>query len=258
LIKKIWNALGLVKYRWKNQVKEWIYGREEQFHYDLRLIGPMVRTAYYNPKPFAFNTRVMLLERVVEYPLAFQSLPLEPATILDVGSGNSPFPYHLACLGHTVHTVDILPYPLHHPNIIEHQCDAMNLPFGNESYKFVTAISSLEHFGLGGYSDPVKVDAPFQARQEVRRVLKNKGTFIVSFPVGRESDPVKSKKANYRVFTPALHSRFIHGFNVAQQRFFQHADHHWLPCTGREAFGRDSYSQGTMAIVFMVLTKPLK
>jgi hypothetical protein len=32
-------------------------------------------------------------------------------------------------------------------------------------------------------------------------------------------------------------------------------DHHWLPCSPHEAFRHDSYSRGTMAIVFMVLTK---
>ena len=255
MVKKIWNSLGYFKYRWKNQVKEWIHGKEEQFHFDLDLIAPMVKTAYYNPKPFGWNTRVMFIERVVEYPLAFQALPPEPITVLDIGSGDSPFPYHLACLGHSVHSVDILPYPLHHPNIQHHQCDAMHLPFGDNSYPLVTAISSLEHFGLGGYGDPVKADAPFQARDEIRRVLQPRGKFIVSLPVGNEYDSVKSIKANYSVFTLERLSRFTEGFQVVDQRFFHHMDHHWLPCSPHEAFRHDSYSRGTMAIVFMVLTK---
>lgn len=257
MIKKIRNTLGYFKYRWKNQLREWFGNKQTQFHYDLKHIEPIVRTAYYNPKPFGFNTRVMLIERVVEYPLAFQTLPSNPTAILDIGSGNSPFPYHLACLGHTVHAVDILPYPLEHQNIVQVRCDAMKLPYGDESFSYVTAISSLEHFGLGGYGDPVESNAPFRARDEICRVLQKKGVFIVSLPVGIENDPIKSKNVNYSVFTQSLLDRFTDGFQINQTRFFQHLNHNWIPCAQADAFSRDSYSQGTTAIVFMTLSKPV-
>jgi SAM-dependent methyltransferase len=249
------NWLGHTKYRAKNLIVEWIKGRETQFHYDLGVIEPIVRTAYYNPKPFGFKTRCMITERVVEYPLTFQALPVESTLILDIGSGNSPLPYHLACLGHTVHAVDILPYPLQHPNIQQVRCDAMRLPYDDETFSYVTAISSLEHFGLGGYGDPVEEDAPFRARDEIRRVLKKGGKLIISLPVGRESEALKTKKSNYTVFVPSLLSRFVEDFKVIQQRFYQHVEHNWMSCTEKVAFSRDSYSQGVMAIVFLVLTK---
>lgn len=247
--------LGHAKYRAKNMIVEWARGRETQFHYDLGVIEPIVRTAYYNPKPFGFKTRCMITERVVEYPLTFQALPGEPTLILDIGSGHSPLPYHLACLGHTVHAVDILPYPLHHPNMQQIRCDAMRLPYDDETFSYVTAISSLEHFGLGGYGDPVEENAPFRARDEIHRVLKRGASLIVSVPVGSAIDAIKSRKTNYNVFTPPLLSRLTEGFEVTLQRFFQYVGHNWIPCTESEAFTRDSYFQGVMAIVFLTLRK---
>jgi len=255
MIKKIWKGLGHVKYRAKNLLLEWIEGKETQFHFDLRVIQPIVRTAYYSPKPFGFKTRCMITERVVEYPLTFQALPSKPSLILDVGSGNSPLAYHLACLGHTVHAVDILPYPLQHPNIQQIRCDAMRLPYDDETFSYVTAISSLEHFGLGGYGDPAGEDAPFRARDEIRRVLKRGARLIVSVPVGSANDPIRSRKTNYSVFSRPLLSRFTEGFEVTLQRFFQHVGHNWSPCTESEAFSRDSYTHGVMAVVFLTLRK---
>jgi len=255
MFRRIWRAVGRVKYRAKNMFREWLRGREVQFHYNLQLIEPIVRTAYYNAKPFGFKTRCMLTERVVEYPLTFQTLPSKAVTILDIGSGSSPLPYHLACLGHTVHAVDILPYPLHHPNIVEVRCDAMRLPYGEKTFRYVTAISSLEHFGLGGYGDPVEENAPFRARDEISRVLRRDGVLITSLPVGKETRPQRSREVNYQVFTSSLVSRFTKGFAVTTQRFYQHVDHNWTPCAASDAFSRDSYSQGVMAIVFLVMQK---
>jgi SAM-dependent methyltransferase len=255
MMKRLLGALGSAKYAMKNWVLERTKGRETQFHFDLDVIEPIVRTAYYNSKPFGFTTRCMITERVVEYPLTFQALPFHPTAILDIGSGNSPLPYHLACLGHTVHVVDILPYPLQHPNIFRLRCDAMRLPYHDDAFEYVTAISSLEHFGLGGYGDPVQADAVFKARDEIRRVMKDGAKLIVSLPVGKENDPNESKKINYIVFTSQLLSRFTQGFDVLLLRFFQHVNHNWIPCTDLEAFGTDSLSQGVASVAFLTLAK---
>jgi hypothetical protein len=74
-------------------------------------------------------------------------------------------------------------------------------------------------------------------------------------PVGSANDPYKSGKTNYNVFTPPLLSRFTEGFEVTLQRFFQHVGHNWIPSTESEAFSRDSYAQGVVAIVFLTLRK---
>jgi SAM-dependent methyltransferase len=255
MIKKLVSALGRAKYATKNLLLEWTKGRESRFDLNLSVLEPIVRTAYYNSKPFGFRTRCMITERIVEYPLTFQALPSQPTTILDIGSGNSPLPYHLACLGNKVHVVDIMPYPLRHPNIFQLRCDAMQLPYDDDTFEYVTAISSLEHFGLGGYGDPVRADASFEARDEIRRVMKDCGKLIVSLPVGKPSDPNESKKVNYVVFTSQHLSRFTQGFDAILIRFFQHMEHTWIPCTDSEAFGRDSVSHGVAAVAFLILAK---
>lgn len=254
-IHAIWKVLGQFKYRSKNQIREWVQGKEEHFNYDLSFIQPIVRTAYYNPKPIGFKTRVMLTERVVEYPVAFQAIPKQPTKILDVGSGNSPFPYHLASLGHEVHTVDVLPYPLSHPNLYTHQCDALKLPFEPETFWVATAISSLEHFGLGGYGDPVMSDAPFQAKEAILKTLKPQGIFILSLPVGKEMNLEKSRKTNYWVFIEPLLNRFVEKTKIIESKFFILRDHHWIPGSLNEAMSIDAYSYGVGAIVILILEK---
>lgn len=250
-------ALGGLKYRLKNLVREWRNGPDRHFPFDLRIIGPMVRTAYYNPKPVGLRTRVMLTERVVEYPSVFQLLPAAPSTILDVGSGDSPLPYQMASLGHTVHAVDVLPYPLQHPNLHHRQCDALHLPFDSNTFPFATAISALEHFGLGGYGDPVAPDAPFAAKDEIVRVLAPGGRLLASFPVGLAMDRA-AIGANYVVFTRPLLDRFVRGTGVVEERYYRLSGPHWLPCTAEEALGVDSYTHGAAAVVLLLLEKPAK
>jgi SAM-dependent methyltransferase len=247
--------LGQVKYRAKNQIREWMFGKEEQYNYDLRHILSIVRTAYYNPKPIGFKTRVMLTERVVEYPFVFQAVPKDPTTILDIGSGDSPLPYHLASLGHQVYTVDVLPYPLTHPNLHSHQCDALRLPFADETFPIAIAISSLEHFGLGGYGDPVVPDAPFQAKEAILKATKSRGRIIVTLPVGKEMDPEKSRRTNYWVFTESLLNRFMARTGIVDKKFFTVRDHHWLPCSQNDAMRVDAYAKGVSAIAALILEK---
>ena len=256
MFKALRRSLGLIKYRLKNQWKEWRNGREEQFHFDIRFIEPLVRTAYYNPKPIGFSTRVMLTERVVEYPLTFQALPANPTTVLDVGSGNSPLPYHLACTGHSTVAVDFLSYPIQHPNLTALRCDATKLPFRNETFRYVTAISSLEHFGLGGYGDPILADGPLQARTEILRVLKPGGSLIVSLPVGSKRKQQGTSQLDYHVFSRTDLKGFTKGFKISTIRFFHYIEYTWMPCSEIEAFSHDSERERNTAIVFMRLTKP--
>lgn len=256
MLKSLWTALGQAKYRLKNQWKELTQGKEDQFHFDIRFIEPLVRTAYYSPKPVGFSTRVMITERVVEYPLTFQALPAKPTNILDIGSGNSPLPYHLACVGHSTVAVDFHPYPMHHPNLTALRCDATRLPLKDATFPYVTAISSLEHFGLGGYGDPVLVNGPLKVRTEILRVLEPGGMLIVSLPVGVERKLGKLNPQSYHVLSREYLQSFVEGFRIQLIRFFHHIEHTWMPCSESEAFERDSERTGNTAIVFMTLTKP--
>lgn len=128
--------------------------------------------------------------RCIEYPLIFNSLKLESgASLLDIGSANSVFPLFACSRGMKVWAVDIddrvfklrqdaKGLPLAGTLTVEMQ-DARNLQYPDDSFRFVSAISTLEHIPENG---------DIKAIREIARVLELGGRAGITVPFGSSQE----------------------------------------------------------------------
>lgn len=171
--------------------------RERPFFYvrDLLAFAPWLR------KMSRFDSRLHEMigdfyskgVRAWEYGKFLSTIQLGPRLrALDVGPGSSTFPYFLAHLGVRVTTVD-LPMPMErrriHPSARKRIQDVYgtvtNLPFADESFDVVYAISTIEHLDTNystreqlPYSRFVKRTK--RALREMIRVLKIGGWLYIT------------------------------------------------------------------------------
>lgn len=125
--------------------------------------------------------------RTLELPLAaWWCRPLAGRRLLDLGSGGGPFPSFLAALGARVVRLDLSAQELtagaawrprggRLPTTAAVVADARRLPFADERFDRVTALSSLEH---------VPDDGDVAAAREIGRVLRPGGRAIITVEGG--------------------------------------------------------------------------
>lgn len=127
------------------------------------------------------------MTRAIEYPLAFNSMDLVSGMkVLDFGSGNSLFPIYLASQGICTYSSDIASSPLskmreavlhsRYKSLINEKLNyiflnGLKLPFKNDFFDRIFAISTLEHF---------KDDDDLKSIKELSRVLKPGGKMFIS------------------------------------------------------------------------------
>ena len=110
---------------------------------------------------FHFNTPIKYFhgdwyvnERIVEIPFVHRHIDIDGTgkSALEFGCTRSELALQLAALGYDVYGVDLRPYPFTHPNMKLYQGNLLDL---NDQMEFdlITAISVLEHIGLGVYGE---------------------------------------------------------------------------------------------------------
>ena len=129
-------------------------------------------------------------DRYLENHFAASNLPKPPAKILDVGSSGCYFPLMLAAAGYDTFSIDIRPYPilnkLKFKNFTFVLADICQATFPDNHFDALTAISTIEHIGIGGrYGMQEAVDADRQALDQMRRIVKPGGTIILTVPCGK-------------------------------------------------------------------------
>ena len=109
-----------------------------------------------------------------------------PTKHVDIGSRIDGFVAHVASF-RKIETFDIRPLKGSITNIIFTQLDLMS---PNEKfYNYCDSLSCLhtiEHFGLGRYSDSIDIDGYKKGFQNLFTILKNNGTLYLSVPIGPE------------------------------------------------------------------------
>lgn len=136
---------------------------------------------------------------------------------VDVGSRIDGFVAHVASF-RTLEVIDIRPLQGVIPNVTFLQADLMSeLPQRLVGYcDSLSCLHALEHFGLGRYGDPVNYDGDLAAFRNLSAILKPRGKFYFSVPIG----PQRIEFNAHRVFSiSTLLELFAGRFTVDQFSF---------------------------------------
>lgn len=105
----------------------------------------------------------------------------------DIGSRVDGFISHLLAADIKVTVIDIRPFSTEVDNLYTIVDDATTLnQFEDDSVGSMSALCSLEHFGLGRYGDPIDPEACFKCFINIQKKLKKGGRLYLSVPVGNE------------------------------------------------------------------------
>lgn len=105
----------------------------------------------------------------------------------DIGSRIDGFISVLLAMQIDVTLMDIREFPIKLEHLHFIQADATMLEnVEDNSIESLSALSSLEHFGLGRYGDPIAPEACFKCFGAIQRKIKTGGYLYLSVPVGME------------------------------------------------------------------------
>lgn len=105
----------------------------------------------------------------------------------DIGSRLDGFIAHLLAAGIKITMIDVRKFPGEVDGLYTIVDDATTLrQISDESIESMSALCSLEHFGLGRYGDPVDPEACFKCFDNIQKKLKKGGKLYLSVPIGRE------------------------------------------------------------------------
>jgi hypothetical protein len=141
----------------------------------------------------------------------------------DIGSRLDGFVTHLLAADVHVSLIDIRPLEVRVENLSFVCADATNLEnVEDESIESLSALCSLEHFGLGRYGDPIDPDACFKCFHAIQKKVKAGGLIYISVPIGKEHLEFNA----HRVFCASSIEKYFDKcelleFSAAKHEFFE-------------------------------------
>jgi len=124
-------------------------------------------------------------ERIVEIPFLYRTLALPlDSKVLEFGCNRSKVGIELASLGYRVTGVDLLPYKYTHRNFEFRRGNFLGLTCTPESFDAITAISAVEHSGLGFYGDAGDPDGDTKVMDRFFEILRPGGLLVLTVPFG--------------------------------------------------------------------------
>ena len=185
-INNLRNKLAIIYY----QLIPKIYGRGYE-RYKRNIIKRIINKE--KPKQVSF-----LDERVVEIPWIVSELKKVKGNLLDAGSTLNQS-YILKSIKHLnkIFITTLYPEENYHNNLNVSYTyeDLSNLSFKNEYFDIVTSISTLEHinynnniynYGKFKYSQKKQKNKLFTVLENLKRVLKKRGTLLITVPYGKK------------------------------------------------------------------------
>lgn len=104
----------------------------------------------------------------------------------DIGSRVDGFIAHLLSMDIDVTMIDCREFPGEVEGLSTIIADATELSqVEDNSLKSISALHSLEHFGLGRYGDPIDPEACFKCFDAIQRKLQKGGNLYLAVPLGR-------------------------------------------------------------------------
>jgi len=190
--------------------------------------------------------------RTAEYRFVFKNLPPVGSTILDVGCYDSLLALKLARKDYKVYGIDTRQYLEKHPNLTFCQGDILCTSFPDEFFDAVIAVSTIEHIGLGAYGDPIHEDADAKAIREISRILRPKGSFIVTVPFAAKSKLATWQGGQERYYDTGTLRSLFHGFQVKAQEFFVGKSRfNWIGVSEEEAMNPNLNWHANVALLLI-------
>lgn len=105
----------------------------------------------------------------------------------DIGSRIDGLIAHLLAADIEVTMIDVREFPekIEHLRIILDDATSLH-QIADESIDSMSAMCSLEHFGLGRYGDPIDPEACFKCFYNIQKKLRRGGSLYLSVPIGEE------------------------------------------------------------------------
>lgn len=105
----------------------------------------------------------------------------------DIGSRIDGFIAHLLAANIDVTMIDVRKFPkeVEHLHTIADDATSLN-QIPDESINSISALCSLEHFGLGRYGDTIDPEACFKCFDNIQKKMQKGGQLFLSLPVGKE------------------------------------------------------------------------
>jgi hypothetical protein len=159
-----------------------------------------------------------------------------PKRHVDVGSRTDGFVAHIATF-RTIEVLDTRPLVSKISNIIFKQLDitsAFNYEDEENQTDSLSCLHTLEHFGLGRYSDPVNFDGWLIGLQNLHKMLKQGGTLYLSVPT---SNKQRIEFNSHRIFSiPFLMKVLEPLFSISEVAFVDdHGDlHRNIDCNSKK------------------------
>lgn len=137
----------------------------------------------------------------------------------DIGSRLDYLIAHLLAADIEVTMIDVREFPGEVENLHTIVDDATSLrQVPDNSIESMSALCSLEHFGLGRYGDPVDPEACFKCFSNIQRKLKNGGRLYISVPIGKERVEFNAHRVFYAsTIIDSFHTLRLQEFSCASQ-----------------------------------------
>ena len=186
---------------------------------------------------FIFHIRVIIFkidnllgkynQRFIEYPWVLDKIgSAKGRLVLDVGCSGSLLDHELLARGFRVVGLDINDHAMRNSRQAFVQTNVISTGLPSEIFDIILSVSVIEHVGLNAYSQDLLLDnGDFLAMQEIRRLLKPKGIFLVTFPY-EGGGPFRILRFGERKEFAERHydhnrlSKLLNGFFVVDSAFF--------------------------------------
>ena len=243
--------MNFIKEIWKYPYRPQVYPVfNDPIYYMLRNRGLLINTIL-GRLPFPLKKRFMdfiVHERIVEIPFVFKNLHLvDGCNLLEIGCTESKVSIELASLGYKVIGYDLRGYEFTHPNFSFAKGDFLNNKFPDNHFDGIIAISTIEHCGLDIYGGTLSEDADKKVVNQVCRVLKISGKFIITVPFGK-----KEQTPFYRIYDTASLQVLLNNFRIVNEEYYRTIDRRqWLPVKKEQLVDISSviFVQGVACIV---------
>jgi SAM-dependent methyltransferase len=190
-------------------------------------------------------------ERILEHIFVHSRLPAPPARLLDLGCAESTNAIEMASLGFQVVGVDLRRLPLVHPNFEMVQANIAKLPFPDGAFDVVVSLSTIEHVGLGWYTQEEQGSSDQRVIAESVRVLRPGGRFLLTVPFGRRGvTPV------HRIYDPETLTDLLRPFRVLERAYGVRAGEAWTYTTDEKAASEADSKDRVSAVALVVAEKP--